>query len=87
VAGDLTWVKCHHDSPCGRIVSNWQRKSRILTMEVTIPAITTATVHIPAKDAAGVTESNSSSYLTSFPEDLKKRAGTFSVLLPHGRDE
>jgi len=24
---------------------------------------------------------------TSFPEDLRKWAGTFSVLLPHGRDE
>jgi hypothetical protein len=25
--------------------------------------------------------------ITSFPEDLRKWAGTFSVLLPHGRDE
>ena len=28
-----------------------------MTMEVTIPANTTATVYVPAKDAAGVTES------------------------------
>jgi alpha-L-rhamnosidase len=54
---DLTWVKCHHDSIHGRIVSNWKRAGDKLTMEVTIPANTTATVYVPAKDAVGVTES------------------------------
>jgi alpha-L-rhamnosidase len=53
----LEWVNCHHDSPYGRIVSNWKREGKKLTMEVTIPANTTATVYVPAKDAAGVTES------------------------------
>lgn len=57
VVGDVTWVKCHHDSPYGRIVSNWNREGDQLTMEVTIPANATATVYVPAKDAAGVTES------------------------------
>lgn len=56
VVGDLTWVKCYHDSPHDRIVSNWNREGQKLTMEVTIPANTTATVHVPAKDATGVTE-------------------------------
>lgn len=64
LAGDLTWVKCHHDSPHGRIVSNWKREGDTLTMDVTIPANTTATVYVPvlsgdkgpAKDPAGVTE-------------------------------
>jgi alpha-L-rhamnosidase len=56
IVGDLTWVKCHHDSPYGRIVSNWKREGDKLTMEVSIPANTTATVYVPAKDAAGVTE-------------------------------
>jgi alpha-L-rhamnosidase len=57
MVGDLTWVKCHHDSPYGRIVSHWKREGDKLTMDVTIPANTTATVHVPAKDEAGVTES------------------------------
>ena len=57
VVGDLTWVKCSYDSIHGRIVSNWKREGDRLTMEVTIPANTTATVYVPAKDAAGVTES------------------------------
>ena len=56
VVGDLTWVKCGYDSIHGRIVSDWKREGDKLTMEVTIPANTTATVFVPAKDAAGVTE-------------------------------
>ena len=57
VVGDLTWVKCGYDSIHGRIVSNWKRDGEKLTMEMTIPINTTATVYVPAKDAAGVTES------------------------------
>ena len=66
-AAGLTWVKCSYDSIHGRIVSNWKRESARLTMEVTIPINTSATVYVPvaskpgehgpAKDAAGVTES------------------------------
>jgi alpha-L-rhamnosidase len=56
LVGDVTWVKSHHDSPYGRIVSNWTREGAQLIMEVTIPANTTATIYVPAKDAASVTE-------------------------------
>ena len=55
--GDLTWVKAHHDCPYGRIVSHWNRESDKFTLEVTIPVNTRATVFVPAKDAASVTES------------------------------
>jgi len=58
VVGDLTWVTCHHDSPYGRVVSNWKREGQSLTMDITIPANTTATIYVPAHDAAGVTESD-----------------------------
>jgi alpha-L-rhamnosidase len=57
VVGDLQWVTAHHDSPYGRIVSNWKREGEKLTMDVTIPPNTTATIFVPAKDAASVTES------------------------------
>jgi hypothetical protein len=57
IVGDLKWVKCGYDSPYGRIESNWHREAQKLTMEVTIPANTTAIVYVPADDAAGVTES------------------------------
>ncbi len=57
IVGDLTWVKASHDSQYGTIRSGWKRDAGKLTMDVTIPPNTTATVFVPAKDAACVTES------------------------------
>ena len=57
IPGDLKFVRAWRDSPYGRIVSNWQRDGGKLTMEIAIPANTTATVFVPARDAAAVTES------------------------------
>ncbi len=63
-AAGVTWVKCHHDSPYGRIVSNWniegadsKPETLSLKLEISIPINTSATVYVPAKDEAGVTES------------------------------
>jgi len=53
----LTWALARYDSLHGKIVSHWKVEAGKLTMEVTIPINTTATVHVPAKDAARVTES------------------------------
>lgn len=47
VVGDLTWVKAHYDSPYGRIISHWKREGRKVTMDVAVPANTTATVITP----------------------------------------
>ena len=57
IVADLRDADVAYESPYGRIVSKWEREGGELTMDVTIPANTTATVYIPAKDAAGVTES------------------------------
>jgi alpha-L-rhamnosidase len=38
-------------------VSNWKREGGKLTMDVTIPINTSATVHVPARAATSVTES------------------------------
>jgi alpha-L-rhamnosidase len=59
IVKSVDWVKCSYQSPYGKIVSNWKREGEKLTMEVTIPANTTATVHVPAKDATAVTEDGS----------------------------
>jgi alpha-L-rhamnosidase len=56
IIGDLAWVNTHHDSFYGRIISNWKREGYKLTMDVTIPPNTMATVYVPAGDAAAVTE-------------------------------
>ena len=57
LVGDLRWVEAHYETPYGRIASRWRREGGQLTMEVTIPANTSATVFVPAKEASGVTES------------------------------
>jgi hypothetical protein len=46
-----------YESPYGRIASSWKREGGMLTLNVTIPPNTAATVYVPTKDAAGVTES------------------------------
>lgn len=52
----IHWVKAHYDSIHGRITSNWRRTANQFELETTIPANTTATVHLPAKSAGSVTE-------------------------------
>ncbi|SPE30115.1 hypothetical protein SBA6_1210006 [Candidatus Sulfopaludibacter sp. SbA6] len=53
-AGDLTFVKASHQSM--HISSSWKRTAGKFTLDVTVPPNTTATVWLPAKDAAAVTE-------------------------------
>jgi alpha-L-rhamnosidase len=56
-AGDLTFVKASHKSMYGTVASSWKRDKGQFTLDVTVPPNTTATVWVPAKDPAGVTES------------------------------
>ena len=53
----LAWVKAGHDSVRGRIASAWERNGPTVTMRVTIPVNTRATVYVPATDVSAVTES------------------------------
>ncbi|MEY3898744.1 MAG: hypothetical protein RLZZ214_4266 [Verrucomicrobiota bacterium] len=55
--GDLTWASAHYDSPNGRIASGWKRSGGSLSLDVTIPANTSATVFVPASAPGKVTES------------------------------
>jgi hypothetical protein len=56
VVGDITWVSARYDSARGPVASAWKRAGRQFTWKVTIPANCSATVYVPAVDAAGVTE-------------------------------
>jgi alpha-L-rhamnosidase len=53
----LTWANTSFESIYGRIVSNWKLEAGKLTLAVIVPPNTTAMVHVPAKDAASITES------------------------------
>src|SRR5262249_52168540 len=53
----INWVRAHYDSIHGRISCDWKRSKEQFELDVSIPANTTATVHLPAASQATVTES------------------------------
>jgi alpha-L-rhamnosidase len=59
--GHLTWAKATYNSIHGPIAAAWHimpgsQPNPEFRLYVTIPANTTATVYVPARDAAGITE-------------------------------
>jgi len=54
--GGLAWMKGRYDSIRGPIVSEWSLRSGAFDLTVGVPPNATATVFVPAKDAASVTE-------------------------------
>lgn len=71
----LTWANSRYDSIRGRIVSNWKRQGDKLTMEVTIPSNTTATIYIPTTDINTVTEAGQPVAKAADVKFLKMDAG------------
>jgi hypothetical protein len=47
VLKNIDWVKCSYDSKLGLIRSSWRRDGSTITIDVTVPANTVATVWIP----------------------------------------
>ena len=52
----INWVKAHYDSINGRIASAWKLDGGVFTLDVTVPANTTASVFLPAATRARTTE-------------------------------
>jgi alpha-L-rhamnosidase len=57
IGGGLNWAQGSYDSIEGTIASAWQFTNNMLTLNVTIPANTTAEIHVPTTNAAAITES------------------------------
>jgi len=57
IIDSLQWAKGHHISPYGRIEVSWKKTKGSITLEVDIPENTSASVFIPAKEEADITES------------------------------
>jgi alpha-L-rhamnosidase len=55
--GDIAWARGSYDSIRGKIACHWLRDGDGFALSVTIPANATATLHVPTKDAQGITES------------------------------
>jgi hypothetical protein len=54
--GDLTWAEASYDSVRGPIKARWERSGEQFTLEVTVPAGSTATVYVPSWPATAVQE-------------------------------
>jgi hypothetical protein len=76
IVGDLQWVKASYQATTGLIRSEWKKSSGRLSVDVTIPANTTATVFVPAANAATVTESWQPSSRAKGVKFLRMEAGT-----------
>jgi alpha-L-rhamnosidase len=55
--GDITWARGSYESIRGRIAVSWTLHGEDLTLVVTVPANTTAVIHVPARRDAVLTES------------------------------
>jgi len=84
-AAGLTWVKCHYDSMYGRIVSNWKRENAQLTMDITVPPNTTATVYVPTKGDDQVTESGQPADRAAGVRSLRRAPGATVYEVGSGR--
>ncbi|MDN3656050.1 family 78 glycoside hydrolase catalytic domain [Ferruginibacter paludis] len=54
--GEMTWARGYYDSDYGRISSSWKMEKGVLTYTATVPANTTATLYLPAKDIKNIKE-------------------------------
>jgi alpha-L-rhamnosidase len=52
---NLTWAKTSFDSIRGMIATDWKLKGSQLTLNVTVPANTSATVYVPTSEPSSVT--------------------------------
>ena len=86
-APGLTWVKASYRSPHGRIATEWKTADGKLTLVVTIPANTTATVYLPKSDPAEQTLSEGITFLRN--EDSESlfaiAAGQYQFVVPYGK--
>jgi alpha-L-rhamnosidase len=73
--GDLTYVKASHKSPYGEIASDWRRDGGRFTWNVSIPVNTTATLYVPASDAASIKEGDQPAAQTPGIKYVRMEAG------------
>jgi hypothetical protein len=50
----LDWVEAWHDTPHGRVAVRWEKQNDKLSLRISIPPNTTATIRMPLKDGSEV---------------------------------
>ncbi|BDW78858.1 hypothetical protein BFINE_46530 [Bacteroides finegoldii DSM 17565] len=74
--GNMTYAKGYYDSMYGRIESSWRVEEDAVIYQCTVPANTTATLHLPATSVKNIVEGN---------RTLKKSKGIEYVGIEDGR--
>ena len=82
--GGLKWAKGSYDSIRGKIESSWSVAAGKLKIDVRIPANTTATVFVPAKDANSVLESGKPASTATGVRFLRIEEGAAVFLVQSG---
>ena len=85
--GDLGWVRGSYDSVRGKISSAWRREGNRFVFKTTIPANTTATVFVPAKSAAIVTEQGQPAAQSAGVKFLRMASGCAMFAVESGEYE
>jgi len=73
--GGLGFVRASYDSIRGPIKTEWRVKDGALSLDLTVPANTTATVYVPAADPAKVTEGGRPAAQAAGVKFLRAEAG------------
>ncbi len=53
---DVDWVKAHHNSVYGKIMSAWKRDENSFKLDITVPVNSTAIVYLPAENDSEIKE-------------------------------
>jgi alpha-L-rhamnosidase len=85
--GTMTWAKGHYDSVYGTIESAWKVEGGRLSYAATVPANTTATLHLPAGSRDAVTEGGQPAAQADGVELVGYEAGKAVFELQSGRYE
>ncbi|HYV95878.1 MAG TPA: glycoside hydrolase family 78 protein [Gemmatimonadaceae bacterium] len=83
--GGLSWAKGSYESIRGKIESSWTQTEGHFTLDVTIPANTTATVYVPAGAVDAVTESGMALRSATGVKDARVQDGAVAVEVGSGR--
>jgi alpha-L-rhamnosidase len=83
--GGITWAKAEYKSIRGTIVSDWRVEGDRFRLSVTVPANTTAAVHLPASNSASVTVDGEAAAKTPHVRSLGMRDGRAIFEVGSGR--
>ena len=83
---DLTWVKANYNSIQGLISSEWKRNGKEITLQVIIPANTTATIYTGSKESKIMGNDVINEYVTEGKDNdnyilYNVKSGTYKLLI------